>query len=201
MPTRREILGTVTAVAVVAGCLDDPTDEPVPGVTVEISVVDYVPEEVPISFELDQATTRLDHTLPRFSFGMVNRSDDELVFEDAQPGLLREVPSDPAGLAIVTDDEADRLEAAGDNDDGIDECLSIDELPARDADDWLTTLEPDEPVIEDFAFVPIAASQDGCPASDDYAFEMSYDVYEADATDENPRYTIEWGFTVRIRDE
>lgn len=204
MPTRRDVIGAVGTVAIAAGCLDGSEPEPVPGVAVEISVVDHVPEEVPVSFELDQASTRLDDgTLPRFSFGMINVHDGELSFEDAAPGLLRAGPSDPEGLAVVTEEEAERIET-GQSDavvEAVGECLAVDRLPARDTDDWMTTLVPDEPTSEDFAFVPVDAPADGCPESGDYTFRMDYDFYEADATDEDPQYTVDWGFTVRVRDD
>ena len=204
MHTRRAVLATAV-VGVSAGCLGDhPDDDPAPAVSVDISVVDHVSDDAPVTFELDQATKQLSaDALPRFSFGMRNVSDTVLEFVDWAPGLLRPGESIPGGFVILGSDEADRVVASESEvvTADLDGCLYIDELPERDADEWWTTLEPENAVSADFAFVPIGAPDGDCPAHRDYSFAMAYDFYEeAAAETDEPAYELEWGFTITVRD-
>lgn len=208
MTTRRQFLVATGASASVllGGCLDTIRSESEsPRVETEIIDIGEI-ADIPVAFNVSQTSTLLSgEELPRFSVTLENEGDNTLWFHNGRPRLFSPGPSTPEGLYLLSESEADSIE------DGTSEvapadpadCLWIDHPPARPADEPQVTLHPGEPESQEFAYAPDEdVSGEGCPESEEYAFEENYRFYldERDERDE-PTYVAEWGFGVRIRGE
>ena len=222
---RRRLLGIVGgSVSLLAGCLGDETGEEHIGdsdrmaddqsnthISRQVTVVDTsdIPDEVPLEFEMTFTSHQLsESSIPRFEFTVRNTAEEAYEL-DIDGGRNYVVPkwSEPPGLMVILDSEADQIIEVSVEGDGYADgvvgpegdptgCLTasgIDRAAIYDTH----TFDAGEERTTEYALVGSGRDERDCPATGTYELIMELTMNRSGG-ENNDDYEFEWGCTVEL---
>ena len=207
MVSRRTVLSGIAGVSVPlsSGCLDDgPESESSDPSLLEMSIPEVFagPEENPIGVQLTLESLVLSQTdIPRLGFELYNDGEEPIAFRHPESLIFSPEQSDPAGLTIITTEEAaaiedDESELSGASNNT---CLSLETSPDRDGDESHTTIEPDDSLAQEIAIIPYDdAIDEYCIEPQSYSVLAPYDFYLHSVDEDEPDFAPEMGVTVEF---